>query len=289
MNSTEIKPATVLPSSPAWERICPVSELQVVGRKLVRLQSGRGIILFSTTSSTHAPPSEDNDSTTQHTNGTSSTTVNDNRTPSNTPVTNLYAMDHGCYHHGGPLVDGEIEDFGNTLCVSCPWHKYKISLQTGECLYVGLDFTTKTQLVKSKGIKQRVHPIRIVTENGIPVIYVCDIAGIHTIEEARSILQYEETVVDTNTIISNIHVVPGIEIWLQQQQSMGLHSKIIDSDVYANVNPNSERFTMCALSTDTNNTTKVVGETTNSTPSSVAASLSSSSSSSIPLHSTFKK
>jgi hypothetical protein len=37
-------------------------------------------------------------------------------------------MDAACYHHGGPLGDGAIEDLGGATCVSCPWHKYRITL-----------------------------------------------------------------------------------------------------------------------------------------------------------------
>eukprot|EP01138_Halocafeteria_seosinensis_P008233 gb/GECG01008414.1/.p1 GENE.gb/GECG01008414.1/~~gb/GECG01008414.1/.p1 ORF type:complete len:252 (+),score=33.92 gb/GECG01008414.1/:1-756(+) len=77
------------------------------------------------------------------------------------------AMDHACYHHGGPLAGGDIEELGGQPCVVCPWHRYKISLVTGEGMYIGIDPMQKgpdgkpQQLVKSKGIKQRIHPTKI--------------------------------------------------------------------------------------------------------------------------------
>lgn len=71
----------------------------------------------------------------------------------------FYAIDNACYHHGGPLHNGDIEDLGGHPCVICPWHSYRISLETGEGLYVGLDLAAKKECVKSKGIKQRIHPV----------------------------------------------------------------------------------------------------------------------------------
>ena len=78
-----------------------------------------------------------------------------------------YALDHGCYHHGGPLADGDIEEIpGIGKCVLCPWHKYLISIKSGEALYVGISIDPSTgkkiEEMKTKGIKQRAHPCRIV-------------------------------------------------------------------------------------------------------------------------------
>eukprot|EP01113_Clastostelium_recurvatum_P051237 TRINITY_DN9909_c0_g1_i1.p1 TRINITY_DN9909_c0_g1~~TRINITY_DN9909_c0_g1_i1.p1 ORF type:complete len:208 (-),score=28.75 TRINITY_DN9909_c0_g1_i1:83-652(-) len=68
----------------------------------------------------------------------------------------LYAIDNRCYHSGGPLTEGDIEDYGGTLSVRCPWHSYHIALETGEGLYLSIDGH-----VKSKGVKQRTHRIEI--------------------------------------------------------------------------------------------------------------------------------
>ena len=53
----------------------------------------------------------------------------------------------------GPLVEGAIEDLAGTPVVVCPWHRYHMSLRTGEGLYQSLD-----KRWKSKGVKQRPHP-----------------------------------------------------------------------------------------------------------------------------------
>jgi nitrite reductase/ring-hydroxylating ferredoxin subunit len=48
----------------------------------------------------------------------------------------FFALDAVCYHYGGPLLGGEIEDLPNgRSCVVCPWHRYKIDLETGRSLH----------------------------------------------------------------------------------------------------------------------------------------------------------
>nr|XP_003479490.2 Rieske domain-containing protein isoform X1 [Cavia porcellus] len=77
-----------------------------------------------------------------------------------------HAMDIRCYHSGGPLHLGEIEDFDGRSCIVCPWHKFKITLATGEGLYQSKnpkDPSAKPEWC-SKGIKQRIH--RVTVENG---------------------------------------------------------------------------------------------------------------------------
>ena len=78
----------------------------------------------------------------------------------------VHCLDQACYHHGGPLVLGDIEDMGGgKWIISCPWHAYKIALETGECLYMGLEMEngklSKIPELKSKGKKQRVHAVRL--------------------------------------------------------------------------------------------------------------------------------
>jgi NAD(P)H-flavin reductase/nitrite reductase/ring-hydroxylating ferredoxin subunit len=67
----------------------------------------------------------------------------------------LHALDATCYHMGGPLLHADIEDsaeFGP--CVVCPWHRYPISLTTGDSLYRNMQGVSC-----SKGVKQRVHEV----------------------------------------------------------------------------------------------------------------------------------
>lgn len=66
-------------------------------------------------------------------------------------------------------MKGDIEDLGGHTCIVCPWHNYKIDLETGEGVYIQLDMEALAagaghrapQVVRSKGVKQRVHDVRI--------------------------------------------------------------------------------------------------------------------------------
>ncbi|XP_008292654.1 Rieske domain-containing protein-like [Stegastes partitus] len=74
----------------------------------------------------------------------------------------LHAMDVRCYHAGGALQHGDIEEFNGRLCIVCPWHKYKITLEEGEGLYQAVDDPTVRPLRtywRSKGVKQRIHKV----------------------------------------------------------------------------------------------------------------------------------
>lgn len=89
----------------------------------------------------------------------------------------FYAIDNFCYHHGGPLLMGDIEDVGGHTCIICPWHHYPISLESGEGFYKALEFSspssahhldlfstplrTSTEVIKSKGCKQRIHEVEV--------------------------------------------------------------------------------------------------------------------------------
>lgn len=43
----------------------------------------------------------------------------------------VYVLDNSCPHAGGNLAGGDIEE----LVVSCPWHHWKFSLETGVCTH----------------------------------------------------------------------------------------------------------------------------------------------------------
>ncbi|KAI2661534.1 Rieske domain-containing protein [Labeo rohita] len=68
---------------------------------------------------------------------------------------------------GGPLQEGDIEDFDGRTCIVCPWHKYKITLAEGEGLYQAVDPSVKPLKPTwcSKGIKQRVHSVTVSNED----------------------------------------------------------------------------------------------------------------------------
>ncbi|XP_038621673.1 Rieske domain-containing protein [Tachyglossus aculeatus] len=79
----------------------------------------------------------------------------------------FHAMDNRCYHAGGPLHLGEIEDFNGQSCIVCPWHKYKITLATGEGLYQSIDPKNPAAVPEwcSKGVKQRIHVVTVKNGN----------------------------------------------------------------------------------------------------------------------------
>uniref|UniRef100_A0A8C2Z243 Rieske domain-containing protein n=2 Tax=Cyclopterus lumpus TaxID=8103 RepID=A0A8C2Z243_CYCLU len=80
----------------------------------------------------------------------------------------LHAMDPRCYHSGGALQYGDIEEFNGRLCIVCPWHKYKITLAEGEGLYQAVEDPSAKPLIthwRSKGVKQRIHKVTEVNGN----------------------------------------------------------------------------------------------------------------------------
>ncbi|XP_071138936.1 Rieske domain-containing protein-like isoform X2 [Mytilus edulis] len=79
----------------------------------------------------------------------------------------FYALDSFCYHAGGPLYKGDIEDIGSHSCIVCPWHRYKVTLQTGENFYQSIDpyNTKKAPVWTCGGVKQRTHQVIIKDED----------------------------------------------------------------------------------------------------------------------------
>ncbi|XP_015235345.1 PREDICTED: Rieske domain-containing protein [Cyprinodon variegatus] len=73
----------------------------------------------------------------------------------------FYAIDCYCYHAGGTLLNGDIEDINGKLCIICPKHKYKITLAEGEGLYRARNPKENPPVLRwySKGVKQRVHTV----------------------------------------------------------------------------------------------------------------------------------
>ncbi|XP_062984689.1 Rieske domain-containing protein [Elgaria multicarinata webbii] len=88
----------------------------------------------------------------------------------------FYALDCRCYHAGGPLHHGEIEDINGQPCIICPWHKYKITLATGEGMYQAINPREPSLSPKwqSKGVKQRTH--RVTVDNGNVYVTLSDLA-----------------------------------------------------------------------------------------------------------------
>ena len=80
----------------------------------------------------------------------------------------VVALDEFCYHHGGPLSGGDVEELPGGRCVVlCPWHKYRIDVRGGDCVYVGVDPATGATAWKSKGVKQRTHPVDVRADGSV--------------------------------------------------------------------------------------------------------------------------
>eukprot|EP01100_Stratorugosa_tubuloviscum_P004670 TRINITY_DN2178_c1_g1_i1.p1 TRINITY_DN2178_c1_g1~~TRINITY_DN2178_c1_g1_i1.p1 ORF type:complete len:250 (-),score=99.71 TRINITY_DN2178_c1_g1_i1:129-878(-) len=84
---------------------------------------------------------------------------------------NYFATDALCYHAGGPLNGGDIEELGSLnasnikqYCVRCPWHGYIISIETGESAVR----SRTTGEITPLGIHQRCHKVEE-REDGIYV------------------------------------------------------------------------------------------------------------------------
>ena len=106
---------------------CPLSALALTGRTTIRSPSGRLILLLA------RPPAQ------------------------------VLALDALCYHHGGPLEPGDVEELPGRGCILvCPWHRYRIDAGSGECLYTALiPGGPPGGILKSKGVKQRVHTAEV--------------------------------------------------------------------------------------------------------------------------------
>jgi nitrite reductase/ring-hydroxylating ferredoxin subunit len=90
----------------------------------------------------------------------------------------LFCIDSMCYHGGGPLGLGDIEDIDGKACLNCSWHHYKITIDGGEKLYQSTEFDKETKKLvpagwKSVGQKQRVHLVEE-RDGGISVHLLLD-------------------------------------------------------------------------------------------------------------------
>lgn len=75
----------------------------------------------------------------------------------------LAALDATCYHYGGPLSLGDIEDVGDQCILTCPWHRYQIDVRTGHSVSRSLH----GQPSQSAEPMQRVHRARVNDATGM--------------------------------------------------------------------------------------------------------------------------
>ena len=86
----------------------------------------------------------------------------------------LHCLDSVCFHAGGPLALGEIEELGGeggAACLICPWHYYRVSLRDGEKWYQaadqGKDGKYHAGQWKSVGQRQRLHEVELRPDGGL--------------------------------------------------------------------------------------------------------------------------
>ncbi len=76
----------------------------------------------------------------------------------------LYCLDSVCYHAGGPLTAGDIEECNGEPCIICPWHAYPVALASGDKLYRATERNAEGKLVpagwRSVGARQRTHEVK---------------------------------------------------------------------------------------------------------------------------------
>mmetsp|Transcript_50267 Transcript_50267/g.132885 ORF Transcript_50267/g.132885 Transcript_50267/m.132885 type:complete len:235 (-) Transcript_50267:174-878(-) len=78
----------------------------------------------------------------------------------------LHAFDAGCYHAGGPLGIGDIEEVGEDRrkCVRCPWHQYLVDLETGRQWYHPMTQDEKGNYITSDEWKVSSKPMQRIHE-----------------------------------------------------------------------------------------------------------------------------
>eukprot|EP00659_Diplonema_papillatum_P004720 gene4720-7252_t len=80
-------------------------------------------------------------------------------------------MDTICYHAGGNLYKGDIEEVNGVPCLTCPIHHYRLSLKDGKqasFTYEVVDDKVGPCFLHfppKEGTRQRVHPIKRVDDD----------------------------------------------------------------------------------------------------------------------------
>lgn len=75
----------------------------------------------------------------------------------------VHCLDSVCYHTGGPLLLGDIEEVNGWECVRCPWHNYPVRLVDGAKAYKQMEAAEDGKLLpagwKLSEHRQRVHAV----------------------------------------------------------------------------------------------------------------------------------
>lgn len=74
----------------------------------------------------------------------------------------MFCIDSICFHAGGPLALGDIEEINNKQCLVCPWHFYHCSLEDGQKFYRQATMQEGRPMPgawQSVGVRQRTHEV----------------------------------------------------------------------------------------------------------------------------------
>jgi len=74
----------------------------------------------------------------------------------------LRAIDSICFHAGGELGLGDIEDINGKACLTCPLHEYHVDIATGEHMTKAFRLSNgrlEDMGWQSQGVSQRVHTV----------------------------------------------------------------------------------------------------------------------------------
>jgi hypothetical protein len=110
----------------------------------------------------------------------------------------MFTMDL-VYHSSPQEIQGRV-------CVICPYHKYKITLDNGEGLYYSFnpkDFRKPPQFC-SKGVKQRTHRVKISEDQ----VYV----ALSDTTEPRDSDYYSSTAFKAAITVSNVVICGGSRV-----------------------------------------------------------------------------
>eukprot|EP01100_Stratorugosa_tubuloviscum_P008747 TRINITY_DN363_c3_g1_i2.p1 TRINITY_DN363_c3_g1~~TRINITY_DN363_c3_g1_i2.p1 ORF type:complete len:359 (-),score=141.78 TRINITY_DN363_c3_g1_i2:299-1375(-) len=59
-----------------------------------------------------------------------------------------YCVDSACFHKGGPLLVGDIEELDERTCIKCPIHNFRIDLKSGELVIKNQSGPTKSRVCR---------------------------------------------------------------------------------------------------------------------------------------------
>lgn len=117
----------------------------------------------------------------------------------------LYCIDSVCFHMGGPLGIGDIEEFESHICIVCPWHRYMITIDSGKKLFQAVKFVDGKPVKEPWSLtdpKQRIHKVK--EEQGW-VWVLLDTEPIQSLQQSD---EYAVAEVPTDHFRQDVAIVP---------------------------------------------------------------------------------